>query len=295
MRPATVVAIPATSADHDSAPRPTRATASIDRGEEGDARRIDHARQAASATPATPALTPNQPTIISSIATEAVEAAAPRAERPGGEGAQRHAGPLADHPLADRERREQGDAREQRRYQPPPRSPSPSPPPVMSAAGLVPMPTHGPTRPSQPSLLHRATVSCGAWASGPPTRRASSAGRTSAPPTRRAPSPSTRACSAGSRVEMPGGGGYTLMRLDGADVCGLYGLPADVRTMPSWTSWVSVEDAVGARRARRRARCGRGARRARGDGSRPLGRDHRSPGRRGRPLGARLLRRAPAG
>lgn len=46
-------------------------------------------------------------------------------------------------------------------------------------------------------------------------------------------------------VEMPGGGGYTLMRLDGADVCGLHGLPADVRTMPAWTSWVSVEDAAG--------------------------------------------------
>lgn len=45
-------------------------------------------------------------------------------------------------------------------------------------------------------------------------------------------------------VEMPGGGGYTLMRLGGADVCGVYGLPEGARTMPAWTSYVAVEDAA---------------------------------------------------
>ena len=46
----------------------------------------------------------------------------------------------------------------------PPRSPSATPPPVMSAAGLVPMPTHGPTRRSHPSC----PIAPGY---GPPVRR----------------------------------------------------------------------------------------------------------------------------
>ena len=44
-------------------------------------------------------------------------------------------------------------------------------------------------------------------------------------------------------VPMPDAGGYTLMRRGGADVCGIYGMPAGPRAIPAWASWVSVEDA----------------------------------------------------
>lgn len=43
-------------------------------------------------------------------------------------------------------------------------------------------------------------------------------------------------------AEMPGGG-YTVMRLDGADVCGIHGRDAASEGLPAWTSWVSVDDA----------------------------------------------------
>lgn len=41
----------------------------------------------------------------------------------------------------------------------------------------------------------------------------------------------------------PGPAGYTRMRTDGRDVCGIYGVPPQMREVPAWTSWVSVEDA----------------------------------------------------
>ncbi len=46
-------------------------------------------------------------------------------------------------------------------------------------------------------------------------------------------------------AEVPGGGGYTLMRLRGADVCAIHGLADGAPAMPAWTSWVAVEDAAG--------------------------------------------------
>lgn len=61
-------------------------------------------------------------------------------------------------------------------------------------------------------------------------------------------------------VEMDGGG-YTLMRLDGADVCGVRG--GDARTLPAWTSYVAVEDAAGA--AARAVELGAGVVRHAGD------------------------------
>ncbi len=45
--------------------------------------------------------------------------------------------------------------------------------------------------------------------------------------------------------EIGGSDGYTLMRLAGADVCGIHGLmPEGAPTLPAWTSWVSVDDAA---------------------------------------------------
>jgi predicted enzyme related to lactoylglutathione lyase len=44
-------------------------------------------------------------------------------------------------------------------------------------------------------------------------------------------------------VAVAGAGGYTLMRLDGADVCGVYERHADSPGLPAWTSWVAVGDA----------------------------------------------------
>lgn len=41
----------------------------------------------------------------------------------------------------------------------------------------------------------------------------------------------------------PGPTGYTRMRKNGADVCGIYGVSPRSRHVPEWTSWVSVEDA----------------------------------------------------
>ena len=41
----------------------------------------------------------------------------------------------------------------------------------------------------------------------------------------------------------PGPAAYTRMRKDGADVCGIYGVPPHSRQIPAWTSWVTVEDA----------------------------------------------------
>ena len=57
-------------------------------------------------------------------------------------------------------------------------------------------------------------------------------------------------------VDMPAGeaGTYTMLRLDGDEVCGLYELDAGRREqgiLPHWFSYVSVEDAdVTARKAR---------------------------------------------
>ena len=49
----------------------------------------------------------------------------------------------------------------------------------------------------------------------------------------------------------PGPTGYLRMRVDGADVAGIYGVPPSSRTIPAWTSWVCVDDAdVAVARAR---------------------------------------------
>lgn len=44
-------------------------------------------------------------------------------------------------------------------------------------------------------------------------------------------------------AEIPDTGGYTLMRLRGAEVCGISAASADSPALPRWTSWVSVADA----------------------------------------------------
>ncbi len=46
--------------------------------------------------------------------------------------------------------------------------------------------------------------------------------------------------------EIPGSGGYLLMRRDGAVVCGIHAMGAGAApgVLPSWTSYVSVEDAA---------------------------------------------------
>lgn len=42
--------------------------------------------------------------------------------------------------------------------------------------------------------------------------------------------------------EVPGSAGYTLMCVDGAEVCGIHPAPPAGGALPAWISWVSVED-----------------------------------------------------
>lgn len=44
--------------------------------------------------------------------------------------------------------------------------------------------------------------------------------------------------------EVPDSDGYTLMRMEGADVCAIHAAPPGTRALPAWRSWVSVEDAA---------------------------------------------------